>query len=43
MNTEKFKVTCFGAGFVGLPTTSVLALKNPGVEVNQNLNVVCYF
>lgn len=29
----KFKVSCFGAGFVGLPTTSVLALKNPNCDV----------
>lgn len=30
----KFKVACFGAGFVGLPTSSVLALNNPEVNVN---------
>ena len=26
-----FKVSCFGAGFVGLPTSSVLAFHNPQV------------
>lgn len=31
----KFKVSCFGAGFVGLPTTSVLALKNPDLDVPE--------
>lgn len=29
---SKFKVSCFGAGFVGLPTSSVLALKNPDTD-----------
>lgn len=29
----KFRVACFGAGFVGLPTSSVLALHNPDIEV----------
>lgn len=28
-----YKVAVFGAGFVGIPTASVLALKNPTVEV----------
>ncbi len=32
---SKFKVSCFGAGFVGLPTSSVLALKNPDTDVTQ--------
>ena len=27
------KVTCFGAGFVGLPTSSVLAYHNPQSKV----------
>jgi len=26
---NKIKVSCFGAGFVGLPTSCVLASKNP--------------
>ena len=37
----KYRVACFGAGFVGLPTSSVLALHNPNIEV-QNLNKVVY-
>jgi UDP-N-acetyl-D-mannosaminuronate dehydrogenase len=32
---NKIKVACFGAGFVGLPTSSVLALKNPDDNVNH--------
>ena len=32
---KQFKVACFGAGFVGLPTSSVLALHNPDIEVNS--------
>ena len=28
-----YKVACFGAGFVGIPTSSVLALKNPDKKV----------
>lgn len=32
---SKFKVSCFGAGFVGLPTSSVLALKNPDTDVTE--------
>lgn len=32
---QKFKVSCFGAGFVGLPTSSVLALKNPDTDVTE--------
>lgn len=28
-----YKVAVFGAGFVGIPTASVLALRNPSVEV----------
>ncbi len=27
------KVGCFGAGFVGLPTSAVLSLKNPDSKV----------
>ena len=30
---NKLKVSCFGAGFVGLPTSCVLASKNPDVDV----------
>lgn len=30
---NKLKVSCFGAGFVGLPTMSVLALYNPQADV----------
>lgn len=26
---SRLKISCFGAGFVGLPTSSVLAFKNP--------------
>ncbi len=40
MNNESFKVTCFGCGFVGLPTTSVLALKNPNVQVRHSSIIV---
>jgi len=29
MDHKNLKITCFGAGFVGLPTSSVLALNNP--------------
>ncbi len=28
-----YKVAVFGAGFVGIPTASVLAVTNPSVEV----------
>ena len=28
-----FKISCFGAGFVGIPTSSVLALYNPHLQV----------
>lgn len=28
-----YKVVCFGAGFVGIPTSSVLAFKNPDKQV----------
>lgn len=27
----QYKVACFGAGFVGLPTSAVLALHNPDI------------
>lgn len=30
---SKLKVSCFGAGFVGLPTSSVLAYNNPDTNV----------
>lgn len=30
---SRLKVSCFGAGFVGLPTSSVLAFKNPETDV----------
>jgi hypothetical protein len=30
---ENYKVAVFGAGFVGIPTASVLALQNPSIEV----------
>lgn len=33
----KLKVSCFGAGFVGLPTTSVLAFKNLDTDVLSDL------
>lgn len=33
MNSSLYKVACFGAGFVGIPTTSVLALHNPNIDV----------
>ena len=29
----RYKVSCFGAGFVGIPTSTVLALKNPDKQV----------
>lgn len=33
MQTKHFnKVTCFGSGFVGAPTSAVLALKNPDTK-----------
>lgn len=32
---KQFKVCCFGAGFVGLPTSSVLAFNNPEVQVSK--------
>ena len=28
---SKYKVSVFGAGFVGIPTASVLALQNPNI------------
>lgn len=28
---KNYKVSCFGAGFVGLPTSAVLSHKNPNV------------
>lgn len=31
---SKYKVSVFGAGFVGIPTASVLALQNPNINVN---------
>lgn len=31
------KVSCFGAGFVGIPTSSVLALHNPNRQVLFNI------
>lgn len=34
---NKLKVSCFGAGFVGLPTSSVLAYNNPDTHVIFNL------
>jgi hypothetical protein len=30
---KSYKISCFGAGFVGIPTTSVLALYNPHLNV----------
>ena len=30
---KNYKVSCFGAGFVGLPTSSVLAVHNPDINV----------
>lgn len=36
-----YKVAVFGAGFVGIPTASVLALRNPSVEVLSFLMIVC--
>lgn len=34
MNDYKYKVACFGAGFVGIPTSAVLASKNPDKQVS---------
>lgn len=34
---SRLKISCFGAGFVGLPTSSVLALKNPDKDVTLDL------
>lgn len=31
MNFGEYKVACFGAGFVGIPTSTVLALHNPNI------------
>jgi len=36
-----YKVSCFGAGFVGIPTASVLALHNPNIEVINCQILVC--
>lgn len=33
-------MSCFGAGFVGLPTSCVLALNNPDVDVTGASNLV---
>jgi len=33
MENKGLKVSCFGAGFVGLPTSTVLAIKNPDKQV----------
>ncbi len=35
--TEKksYKVSCFGAGFVGIPTSAVLSLHNPSISVRK--------
>ena len=30
-----YKVACFGAGFVGIPTATILALHNNDIEVNH--------
>jgi len=30
-----YKIATFGAGFVGIPTSSVLALHNPHHKVNN--------
>jgi hypothetical protein len=38
---ESYKVAVFGAGFVGIPTASVLALQNPSIEVPIWLTLVC--
>lgn len=37
---KNIKVTCFGAGFVGLPTMSVLALNNKTKKVFIKLTLV---
>ena len=37
MDHKNLKITCFGAGFVGLPTSSVLALNNPDSQVHPSL------
>lgn len=34
---SRLKISCFGAGFVGLPTSSVLAFKNPDKDVTLDL------
>ena len=36
-----YKVAVFGAGFVGIPTASVLALHNPQIEVFFYVISVC--
>jgi hypothetical protein len=37
---QNYKVAVFGAGFVGIPTASVLALKNPSIEVLSAFKLV---
>lgn len=39
---SKLKVSCFGAGFVGLPTSSVLAYNNPDSNVFFSLFSLSY-
>jgi thioredoxin reductase len=36
-----YKVAIVGAGFVGIPTASVLALRNPSIEVRSTFILVC--
>lgn len=36
-----YKVAVVGAGFVGIPTASVLALRNPSIEVRSTFILVC--
>jgi hypothetical protein len=38
---KNYKVSCFGAGFVGLPTSSVLAFHNPTIKVTFPIISVC--
>jgi hypothetical protein len=35
---SSYKVACFGAGFVGIPTSTVLALHNPHLKVPLSLS-----
>jgi hypothetical protein len=36
-----YKVAVFGAGFVGIPTATILALNNPKIEVSILITLVC--